>query len=247
MSNVVACPNAGKHPVEALQVAVPLPRHQLVRVESIVGRVALAEHEPVAAVPCGDPRLQQRTKTGLRYLLSERDAEFNHYGLVGRSRAVIDIEGLQLSGFMGMNFDRHVTAHRDLFHNLIRGDGDSAEKHREFYDDRRESETSTSAQGGHTSDVQLAESAQPAGQTTGTDESPQSGVTTTETGAKRGSFFRNISSMRRVTRKPPKTLTAASATASTPMPLPSQVLVSAAASMAAKSDLRAFMDFPPQE
>ncbi|HEX6085103.1 MAG TPA: hypothetical protein VF266_11295 [Thermoanaerobaculia bacterium] len=65
-----------------------------------------------------------------------------------------------------------------------------APEHREFYDDRRESETSSSAQGGHTSDVQLAESAQPAGQTTGTDESPQSGVTTTETGAKRGSFFR---------------------------------------------------------
>jgi poly(3-hydroxybutyrate) depolymerase len=42
---------------------------------------------------------------------------------------------LQLSGFMGMNFGRHVTAHRDLFHNLIRGDGDSADKHREFYDE----------------------------------------------------------------------------------------------------------------
>jgi poly(3-hydroxybutyrate) depolymerase len=42
---------------------------------------------------------------------------------------------LQLSGFMGMNFDRHVTAHRDLFHNLIKGDGDSADKHREFYDE----------------------------------------------------------------------------------------------------------------
>jgi poly(3-hydroxybutyrate) depolymerase len=42
---------------------------------------------------------------------------------------------LQLSGFMGMNFDRHVTAHRELFHNLIRGDGDSADKHREFYDE----------------------------------------------------------------------------------------------------------------
>jgi len=42
---------------------------------------------------------------------------------------------LQLSGFMGMNFDRHATAHRDLFHNLIRGDGDSADKHREFYDE----------------------------------------------------------------------------------------------------------------
>jgi poly(3-hydroxybutyrate) depolymerase len=42
---------------------------------------------------------------------------------------------LQLSGFMGMNIDRHLTAHRDLFHNLIRGDGDSADKHREFYDE----------------------------------------------------------------------------------------------------------------
>jgi poly(3-hydroxybutyrate) depolymerase len=42
---------------------------------------------------------------------------------------------LQLSGFMGMNFDRHVSAHRDLFHNLVRGDGDSADKHREFYDE----------------------------------------------------------------------------------------------------------------
>jgi poly(3-hydroxybutyrate) depolymerase len=42
---------------------------------------------------------------------------------------------LQLSGFMGMNLDRHLTAHRELFQNLIRGDGDSADKHREFYDE----------------------------------------------------------------------------------------------------------------
>ena len=42
---------------------------------------------------------------------------------------------LQLSGFMGMNLDRHLTAHRHHFQNLIRGDGDSAEKHREFYDE----------------------------------------------------------------------------------------------------------------
>ena len=46
------------------------------------------------------------------------------------------------------------------------------------------------------------------------------------------SFFLNISSMRRVTRKPPKTLTAASATASTPIVLPRVVSVSAAASIA---------------
>src|SRR5258708_7532189 len=51
-------------------------------------------------------------------------------------------------------------------------------------------------------------------------------------GALLRSFLRNISSMRRVTRKPPNTLTAASATASTPMVLPRPVSVSAAASMA---------------
>jgi poly(3-hydroxybutyrate) depolymerase len=42
---------------------------------------------------------------------------------------------LQLTGFMSMNLDRHVRAHKDLFFHLVKGDGDSAEKHREFYDE----------------------------------------------------------------------------------------------------------------
>ncbi|MCK7616224.1 polyhydroxyalkanoate depolymerase [Roseibium sp. CAU 1639] len=42
---------------------------------------------------------------------------------------------LQLSGFMSMNLDRHVTAHREFFQHLVEGDGDNAEKHREFYDE----------------------------------------------------------------------------------------------------------------
>ncbi|WP_371932795.1 polyhydroxyalkanoate depolymerase [Roseibium sp. MMSF_3544] len=42
---------------------------------------------------------------------------------------------LQLSGFMSMNLDRHVTAHREFFQHLVEGDGDSAEKHRDFYDE----------------------------------------------------------------------------------------------------------------
>lgn len=42
---------------------------------------------------------------------------------------------LQLSGFMAMNMDRHVNAHLDMFQHLVRGDGDSAEKHRDFYDE----------------------------------------------------------------------------------------------------------------
>jgi poly(3-hydroxybutyrate) depolymerase len=42
---------------------------------------------------------------------------------------------LQLSGFMAMNLNRHVSAHIDMFNHLVSGDGDSAEKHREFYDE----------------------------------------------------------------------------------------------------------------
>ena len=42
---------------------------------------------------------------------------------------------LQLNGFMTMNLDRHIEAHRNLFRHLVEGDGDSAMKHREFYDE----------------------------------------------------------------------------------------------------------------
>jgi poly(3-hydroxybutyrate) depolymerase len=42
---------------------------------------------------------------------------------------------MQLCGFMAMNPDRHVSAHWEMFKHLVEGDGDSAEKHREFYDE----------------------------------------------------------------------------------------------------------------
>jgi poly(3-hydroxybutyrate) depolymerase len=42
---------------------------------------------------------------------------------------------LQISGFLSMNMERHVEAHRDFFRHLVDGDGDSAEKHRDFYDE----------------------------------------------------------------------------------------------------------------
>ncbi len=42
---------------------------------------------------------------------------------------------LQLSGFMSMNLDRHLTATKDFFEHLVKNDGDAAEKHRDFYDE----------------------------------------------------------------------------------------------------------------
>ncbi len=42
---------------------------------------------------------------------------------------------IQLTGFMTMNLERHVTAHVDLFSDLVKGDCDSVEQHRRFYEE----------------------------------------------------------------------------------------------------------------
>lgn len=42
---------------------------------------------------------------------------------------------VQLSGFMQMNLDRHIGEHLRLFQHLVRGDGESADTHRKFYDE----------------------------------------------------------------------------------------------------------------
>lgn len=40
---------------------------------------------------------------------------------------------LQLAGFLSINLDRHVSAHWTMFHNLVRGDGETAAATRAFY------------------------------------------------------------------------------------------------------------------
>ena len=42
---------------------------------------------------------------------------------------------LQHTGFVAMNPDRHMSSHYDYFRDLIRGDDDNAESHRQFYDE----------------------------------------------------------------------------------------------------------------
>jgi len=42
---------------------------------------------------------------------------------------------LQHLGFVAMNPDRHVNAHWDYFNHLVEGDDDSADRHRDFYDE----------------------------------------------------------------------------------------------------------------
>jgi poly(3-hydroxybutyrate) depolymerase len=42
---------------------------------------------------------------------------------------------MQLTGFMTMNLERHMNAHVDLFHNLVKGDCDSVKQHQMFYEE----------------------------------------------------------------------------------------------------------------
>jgi poly(3-hydroxybutyrate) depolymerase len=42
---------------------------------------------------------------------------------------------IQLTGFMTMNLDRHISAHQKLFDHLVKGDCDSVDQHRKFYEE----------------------------------------------------------------------------------------------------------------
>jgi len=42
---------------------------------------------------------------------------------------------LQFAGFVAMNPDRHMDSHVQYYHHLVKGDGESAEQHRRFYDE----------------------------------------------------------------------------------------------------------------
>ena len=113
----------------------------------VLAAVALMEAAAEPAVPTsmtlmGGPIDTRRSPTAVNCLAQERGQawfEKNTISLVppiypGAWRRVYP-GFLQLSGFMAMNLDRHVTAHSDMFDHLVRGDGDSAEKHRDFYDE----------------------------------------------------------------------------------------------------------------
>ena len=55
-------------------------------------------------------------------------------GFVGR-RQLVYPGFIQLTGFMSMNMDSHVSKHFKFFTDLVKGDGESAEAHRQFYNE----------------------------------------------------------------------------------------------------------------
>ncbi len=126
----------GTHTLGVCQPSVPL-----------LAAVALMEAEgnpcsPTTMTLMGGPIDTRRSPTAVNQLAEKRGVEWFRANCLqtvpfpypGFGRSVYP-GYLQLSGFMAMNIDRHVNAHLDMFNHLVKGDGDSAEKHREFYDE----------------------------------------------------------------------------------------------------------------
>jgi poly(3-hydroxybutyrate) depolymerase len=97
---------------------------------------------PHSLTLAGGPVDTRRSPTAVNRLAEEKGTEWFRNNVIssvpwpapGYGRKVYP-GFLQLTGFMTMNLDRHMNAHKDLFVHLVQGDGDSAEKHREFYDE----------------------------------------------------------------------------------------------------------------
>jgi poly(3-hydroxybutyrate) depolymerase len=99
-------------------------------------------HVPYSMVLMGGPIDTRVNPTGVNALAEARGTNWFRRNVItkvpfphpGVTRDVYP-GFLQLHGFVSMNLDRHIEAHRNLFHHLVQGDGDSAQKHREFYDE----------------------------------------------------------------------------------------------------------------
>jgi poly(3-hydroxybutyrate) depolymerase len=113
----------------------------------VLAAVSLMEAEgdpfaPATMVLMGGPIDTRRNPTAVNLLAEEKGTAWFRdnvimqvpWPLPGFARPVYP-GFLQLSGFMGMNLDRHIDAHKEFFMHLVKNDGDGAEKHREFYDE----------------------------------------------------------------------------------------------------------------
>ncbi|MFZ2103119.1 MAG: polyhydroxyalkanoate depolymerase [Oricola sp.] len=97
---------------------------------------------PLSMTLMGGPIETRCNPTAVNRLAEEKDIEWFEKNVImqvpfpnpGFMRSVYP-GFLQLTGFMSMNLDRHLIAQKDFFMHLVRDDGDSAEKHREFYDE----------------------------------------------------------------------------------------------------------------
>ncbi len=97
---------------------------------------------PVSMTLMGGPIDTRRNPTAVNNLAAKKPIEWFRRNVIshvpfpnpGFMRPVYP-GFIQLTGFMTMNLDRHITAHRKLFDHLVEGDCDSVQQHRDFYEE----------------------------------------------------------------------------------------------------------------
>ncbi len=100
------------------------------------------KNTPKSMILTGGPIDTRRNPTAVNKLAKEKGSDWFRQNVImkvpfphaGFMRDVYP-GFLQLTGFMTMNLDRHMDAHRQLFWHLVEGDDESAEKQEVFYDE----------------------------------------------------------------------------------------------------------------
>jgi len=98
--------------------------------------------QPLSLTLMGGPIDTRRNPTVVNNLAQQRSIEWFEQNVIdlvpfpnpGFMRRVYP-GFIQLTGFMTMNLERHTQAHVDLFNNLVKGDCDSVNSHKTFYEE----------------------------------------------------------------------------------------------------------------
>ena len=100
------------------------------------------EQTPLTLTMMGGPIDARRSPTAVNNLAINKSHSWFENNVIYRVPANFPGAGrrvypgfLQHTGFVAMNPDRHMSSHYDYFRDLIRGDDDSVESHRRFYDE----------------------------------------------------------------------------------------------------------------
>jgi len=123
------------HVISVCQPTVPV----LAAVSLMASR---GEKLPLSMTMMGGPIDASKSPTAVNNLATQRSFEWFENNVIYRVPDKFPGAGrrvypgfLQHSGFVAMNPDRHANSHYDYFQNLIKGDNESAEAHRQFYDE----------------------------------------------------------------------------------------------------------------
>jgi poly(3-hydroxybutyrate) depolymerase len=100
------------------------------------------EPTPRTMTMMGGPIDARRSPTAVNNLAMNKSHEWFEHNVIYRVPVNYPGAGrrvypgfLQHTGFVAMNPDRHLSSHYDYFLDLVRGDDESAESHRKFYDE----------------------------------------------------------------------------------------------------------------